>query len=75
MPRSECSHAERLNLVDDDGQTLWISPTDGQPLDLAYLPPGVQIIVALRPGSWRTTLKAKKSSRPSGPVVGRAWRY
>jgi hypothetical protein len=36
-------------IVDDDGQTLWASPTNGKPLELAYLPPGVQIIVALRP--------------------------
>jgi len=37
------------NLIEDDGQTLWVSPTDGLPLDLAFLPPGVEIILALRP--------------------------
>ena len=35
--------------VDDDGRTLWASPTAGNPLELSYLPAGVQIIVALRP--------------------------
>jgi hypothetical protein len=36
-------------LIDDDGQTLWASPTHGPPLELAYLPPGLEIILALRP--------------------------
>ncbi|HJT36608.1 MAG TPA: hypothetical protein VJ783_31585, partial [Pirellulales bacterium] len=29
--------------------TIWQSPTHGEPLDLAYLAPGCQMIVALRP--------------------------
>jgi hypothetical protein len=37
------------NLVDDDGKTLWESPTHDRPLSLAYLPPGCQIILSLRP--------------------------
>lgn len=28
---------------------IWQSPTEGEPIDLAWLPPGVQAIVALRP--------------------------
>jgi hypothetical protein len=36
------------SLIDDDGKTLWASPTHGKPLDLAYLPPGCQIIISLR---------------------------
>ncbi len=40
---------QQSQLVDDDGKTLWESPTDGKPLHLAYLPPGVQIIIAARP--------------------------
>jgi hypothetical protein len=35
-------------LVEDDGKTLWASPTDGPPLDLAYLPPGTQFFVSFR---------------------------
>lgn len=35
-------------VIDDDGRTLWVSPTKGGPLDLAYLAPGAQIIVAIR---------------------------
>lgn len=37
------------DLIDDDGKTLWASPTHGPPLDLANLPPGVEIVLALRP--------------------------
>jgi hypothetical protein len=37
------------NLVDDDGQTLWASPTSGPPLETAFLPNGTQLILALRP--------------------------
>jgi hypothetical protein len=36
------------NLIDDDGTTLWVSPTDGPPIDLAYLPPGTQFFVSFR---------------------------
>jgi hypothetical protein len=42
------SGADLSPLVDDDGRTLWASPTNGKPLDLAYLPPGCQIIISLR---------------------------
>jgi hypothetical protein len=31
------------------GQPIWQSPTSGEPLDLAWLPPGAQVILALRP--------------------------
>ncbi len=42
------SPTDRITLIDDDGQTLWASPTDGPPIDVAYLPSGMQFIVALR---------------------------
>ncbi|HEX3728098.1 MAG TPA: protein kinase, partial [Pirellulales bacterium] len=32
----------------DDGQSLWISPTAGEPLPLDYLPSGAQVFVAVR---------------------------
>lgn len=31
------------------GQSIWQSPTGGEPIDLAWLPSGVQVVVALRP--------------------------
>ncbi len=36
-------------LVDDDGKTLWQSPTEGKPLQLHWLPPGAQLLIAARP--------------------------
>lgn len=50
-----------FELVEDDGQTLWASPTAGPPLDLAFLPPGCQLFVALRP--------AELLQDPEGPKV------
>lgn len=31
------------------GGPIWQSPTSGKPLDLSWLPPGVQVVLALRP--------------------------
>ncbi|CAK8998835.1 Probable serine/threonine-protein kinase CPE1738 [Durusdinium trenchii] len=33
------------------GPPLWESPTLGEPLDLSYLPPGVQIVFSVRPSA------------------------
>lgn len=38
--------SEGIRSIDE---TIWQSPTHGEPLDLAYLAPGCQLIVALRP--------------------------
>ena len=58
-----------FNLVDDEGQTLWVSPTNGRPVDLAYLPPGVQIIVALRPESLAGHREGEKVIDGLGPMA------
>ncbi len=34
--------------VDDDGKTLWMSPTAGQPVALDYLPSGAQLFLVVR---------------------------
>ena len=39
---------EPINGVD---QPIWQSPTSGEPLDLAYLAPGAQVVLALRPAA------------------------
>jgi hypothetical protein len=42
--------AAREQVVDDPkGELLWISPTQGAPLSLAYVPAGTQCLVHLRP--------------------------
>ena len=64
--RSETSTASAL--VDDDGQTLWTSPTSGPPLDLSYLPPGVQLVVALRPRALLEHSEGEKILAALGPT-------
>jgi hypothetical protein len=60
--------AERLSLIEDDGHTLWTSPTDGQPVDLAYLPPGGQIFVVLRPQALANHREGTKVLDALGPL-------
>lgn len=55
------------NVVDDDGASLWVSPTDGPPLDLAYLPPGVELVLALRPQSILSNSEGEKIVASLGP--------
>lgn len=38
-----------VELIQDDGRTLWASPTAGQPLDLRFTPAGCQWFLAARP--------------------------
>jgi hypothetical protein len=55
-------------LIDDDGTTLWASPTDGPPLDLSYLPPGPQIVLALRPAALAAHPEGEKVLAALGPI-------
>ncbi len=48
-PLPETAGGESVHLVDDDGHTLWASPTAGQPIDLSYLPSGGQVFLVIRP--------------------------
>ena len=63
------------NLIDDDGTTLWASPTSGRPLDLAYLPPGSQIILAVRPADLSKHGEGAKVLAALGPLGQRAIQY
>jgi hypothetical protein len=60
------------DLIDDDGETLWVSPTDGPPIDLAYLPPGVEIVLALRPAELARHEEGAKVFAALGPLGPRA---
>jgi hypothetical protein len=74
VPRSrqtdDVGSAERDDraLVDDDGRTLWASPTAGKPLDISHLPPGVQIIVAVRPEAIAAHPEGEKVLAALGPL-------
>ncbi|TWT33699.1 hypothetical protein KOR34_35320 [Posidoniimonas corsicana] len=54
-------------LVDDDGRTLWASPTDGGPISLAYLPPGCDLILHCRPAELLASPAGEGSLRALGP--------
>ena len=60
-----------VELVDDDGESLWASPTDGQPLGLKYLPAGAELYLALRPADILAHAEGKKIVDALGP--GGAW--
>jgi hypothetical protein len=60
------------NLVEDDGKTLWESPTHGRPVSVAYLPPGCQIILAMRPAELLGNAEGEKMVAALGPVGERA---
>ncbi|HTU25742.1 MAG TPA: hypothetical protein VMF30_10110 [Pirellulales bacterium] len=55
-------------LIDDDGQTLWASPTSGAPIELAYLPPGFQAVLVLRPAEFLTGSEGTKLLEAIGPA-------
>ena len=54
--------------VDDDGQTLWASPTAGPPLELKWLPAGSQVIVVLRLAELLTLDEGQKLFDGLGPA-------
>jgi hypothetical protein len=56
------------DLVDDDGETLWASPTHGPPLDLTFLHAGTEIVLALRPAELLVTREGEKSLAALGPL-------
>ncbi|MBI3837196.1 MAG: protein kinase [Planctomycetia bacterium] len=54
--------------IDDDNQTLWISPTAGQPLEVNYLPSGAQVFLFLRPAELLATAEGAKLFDALGPA-------
>ncbi len=59
------------NLVEDDGKTLWVSPTEGGAIDLSYLPPGVQVVVAVRPAAIAENADGAKAIEAAMPILQR----
>jgi hypothetical protein len=50
-----------------DTKSLWVSPTNGSPLNLGYLSPGAQIIGVLRPHALLAHPEAEKIRAALGP--------
>lgn len=59
--------------VKDDGQTLWSSPTAGQPISLKYVPPGAQLFLVTRPSALMSREEGQRVLKALGPkfVSGR----
>jgi len=60
----------RVENVRPLAEPLWQSPTAGKPLNLAYLPAGVQMVIALRPADLIANPEAARifDARTLGPV-------
>ena len=57
-----------VELVEDDGETLWASPTSGSPLKLDYLPPGAEAILVLRAAELAESAEGSKLIEAIGPA-------
>ena len=53
----------------ENGKELWASPTNGAPISLAYLPPGVQALLVVRPAELLQHSGGRKTA--SGVRTGR----
>ncbi len=53
--------------MEDDGKTLWADPVQGEPISLAYLPPGIQCILHGRPADLEKQEAATKFQAALGP--------
>ena len=54
--------------IPDDGQTLWVSPTQGAAPQIRYLAPGAQMLVILRPQSLLASPRGKETIDAMGPA-------
>ncbi len=59
--------AVRVVVVDDDGESLWVSPTAGAPISLSYLPQGTQLVLHVRPAELLTHAEGEKVLAALGP--------
>ena len=67
---------DRAEAIRSIGDTIWQSPTHGEPIDLAYLAPGCQLIVALRTAElldqpeWEKLVDPRTLGAASGWLTG-----
>ena len=57
------------NLVDDDDQSIWETPTTGLPLDFSYVPATPKLIFVLRPAEMWEKEEGKLLFNSLGPVL------
>ncbi|NOZ39582.1 MAG: hypothetical protein GXP24_05070 [Planctomycetes bacterium] len=51
----------------DDGQSMWVSPTEGKPIDLGYLLPGTQLVLHIRVAELLAHAEGEKVLAALGP--------
>jgi len=56
-------------IIEDDGETLWASPTEGSPVDLAWTPPGAQLFVTINVADLLATENGIAVLQAFGPQV------
>src|SRR5512147_1564736 len=61
-----------IRQIDDDGTTLWASPTAGEPLTVRYLPSGIQAYLVLRPAELLASAEGARMVDALGPSGQRA---
>jgi hypothetical protein len=59
--------APKVILVEDDGQTLWASPTSGPSIELTYAPPDSQMFIHARPSALLDTPEGPRIIEALGP--------
>src|SRR5262245_6901319 len=66
-PKQQAQNA-KPQAAGSDTKSLWVSPTNGSPLNLGYLSPGAQIIGVLRPHALLAHPEAEKIRAAWGPA-------
>jgi serine/threonine protein kinase len=63
----------QTNIVEDNGELLWASPTSGAPLDFANVPPGAQLFLHVRPAELLASPEGERTLKSLGPAF-EVWR-
>ncbi|MFM8252724.1 MAG: protein kinase domain-containing protein [Planctomycetota bacterium] len=61
--------AVRQEVIADNGQLLWASPTQGPAVELDFVPPGGQLFLIVRPAEMLATTEGPRVLRGLGPNV------
>ncbi len=56
-----------FHVLPDDGQLLWASPTSGAPIQLNFVPPGVQFLLVVRPSALLQSPEGARVLQALGP--------
>lgn len=64
---ADVSGSEQIQVVADDGQLLWNSPTRGEPLVLDYAPSGSKVFLVVRPADLVASGEGENVLRALGP--------